>query len=116
PRPANVALPEFRRAPERAGNVGLWGGRHEKAIHHAWMPPAPGIKPRPPKRHPIGHHFAGEIPGKGGGRAAVGRGHLLCRYGNGSLAELCQKLNDCYSGFVTGYDKAERYRKAAVLP
>src|SRR6266498_5829709 len=25
------------------------------------------------------------------------------------------KLNDCYSGFVTGYEKAERYRKAAVL-
>src|SRR6266511_2529365 len=112
---ANVAFPEFRRAPERAGNVWLWCGRHEKTIHHARMPPAPSIKSRPLEPHTISHHLAGEIPGKGGGRAAVGRGHLLCRHGNGSLAELCQKLNDCYSGFVTGYDKAERYRKAAVL-
>ena len=56
--------------------MGFWGGRHEKTINHARKPPAPGIKPRPLKRHTISHHLAGEIPGKGGGGAAVGRGHV----------------------------------------
>ena len=69
PHPANVAFTEFRHAPEVAGNVGLWGGGHEKTIHHARKSPAPGIKPRPMECNAIGHHFAGEIPGKGGGGA-----------------------------------------------
>ena len=43
PRTTHVAFPEFRHAPEVAGNVGFWGGGHEKTIHHARKPPAPGI-------------------------------------------------------------------------
>ena len=80
PRTATVAFPEFRQASERAGNMGFWGGGHEKTIPHARKPPAPGLKPRPPERHAIGHHFAGEIPGKSGGGAAFGRGHVSYHY------------------------------------
>src|SRR5947209_15336759 len=69
----HIAFPEFRHAPEVAGNVGFWGGGHEKTINHSRKPPAPGIKPRPLECNAIGHHFAGEIPGKSGGGAAVGR-------------------------------------------
>src|SRR5438093_13626443 len=32
PRPAHVAFPELRHPPEVAGNVGFWGGGHEKTI------------------------------------------------------------------------------------
>src|SRR5439155_5952923 len=72
PRSAHIAFTKLRHSPKVAGNVGFWGGGHEKTINHARKPPAPSIKPRPLERHAIGHHFAGEIPGKSGGGAAFG--------------------------------------------
>src|SRR5438045_9744219 len=64
---ANVAFPEFRRAPERAGNVWLWCGRHEETIHHARMPLTPRIKSRPLERNTIIQHPAVDIQGTGAG-------------------------------------------------
>src|SRR2546425_8901857 len=80
-----------RHSPKVAGDVGFWGGWHEKTIHHARKPPSPGIKPRPLERHAIGHHFAGEIPGKDCGRASVGRGGCLHHFFMGILTELSPK-------------------------
>src|SRR5206468_7926190 len=54
PRPAHVAFTELRHAPEVAGNVGFWGGGHEKTINYARKPPTPGIKPRPLECNAIG--------------------------------------------------------------
>src|SRR3989442_7770751 len=77
PCPTHVPFLKFRHAPQVAGNVWLRGGGHEKTINHARKSPATGIKPRPVKRNAIGNHFAGQIPGEGGGGAAVGRIHFL---------------------------------------
>ena len=55
-------------------------------------PPASGIKPRPLQRHATSQQFAGEIPGNGGGRAAVWCGHSIRQYGTGSLAKLSRQL------------------------
>src|SRR6267143_2722373 len=76
PCPTHVAFPEFRHAPEVAGNVRFWGGGHKKTINHARKPPSPGIKTLPLERNAIGHHFAREIPWKSCGSAAVGRVHF----------------------------------------
>jgi hypothetical protein len=62
--------------PQVAGNVRLGVGWNKETINRARKPPSTRIKSRPLERNAIGHHFTGEIPGKGGGGAAVGRGHF----------------------------------------
>src|SRR5438552_12914069 len=71
PCPTHVPFLKFRHAPQVAGNVRLRGGGHKKTINHAWKPPSTRIKSRPLERNAIGHHFTGQIPGEGGGGAAV---------------------------------------------
>src|SRR5436190_5903608 len=76
PCPTHIAFTKLRHAPEVAGNVWLRGGGHEKTINHPWKPPSTRIKLRPVECNAVGHHFAGEIPGKSGGGAAFGRVRL----------------------------------------